>query len=65
MTERRFPPPWSVDDPDKKSQSCYIDDADRHALAYLYLEEEVGTSRGRRDSLNPADEDELVDCCGC
>ena len=36
MAERRFPPPWSVDDPDTKlGQTCYIvRDANGHALAY-------------------------------
>jgi hypothetical protein len=36
-TSRRFPPPWSVDDPDMKlGQYCYIvRDADGHALAYV------------------------------
>jgi hypothetical protein len=33
--ERRFPPSWSVDDPDKKlGQDCFIvRDANGHALA--------------------------------
>ena len=33
MPERRFPPPWSVDDPDKKlGQDCYVvRDANGHA----------------------------------
>jgi hypothetical protein len=40
---RRFPPPWSVDDPDMKlGQDCYIvRDASGHALAYVYFEEEA------------------------
>jgi hypothetical protein len=44
MTERRFPPPWSVDDPDMNlGQTCYIvRDADGHALAYVYFEDEPG-----------------------
>jgi hypothetical protein len=35
--ERRFPPPWSVDDPDAKlGQDCFIvRDANRRAIAYL------------------------------
>jgi hypothetical protein len=39
---RRFPPPWSVDDPDKKlGQDCFIvRDANDHALAYVYFEEQ-------------------------
>ena len=41
--ERRFPPPWSVDDPDKKLADCYIvRDANGHALAYVYFEDEPG-----------------------
>jgi hypothetical protein len=34
---RRFPPPWSVDDPDKKlGQDCYVvRDANGHPLAYV------------------------------
>ena len=41
---RRFPPPWSVDDPDTKlGQDCYIvRDATGHALAYVYFEDESG-----------------------
>jgi hypothetical protein len=41
---RRFPPPWSVDDPDPKlGHSCYIvRDANGHALAYVYFEDEPG-----------------------
>jgi hypothetical protein len=44
MTGRRFPPPWSVDDPDVKlGQDCYIGrDANGHALAYVYFEDEQG-----------------------
>jgi hypothetical protein len=41
---RRFPPPWSVDDPDTKlGQDCFIvRDANSHALAYVYFEDEPG-----------------------
>jgi len=41
---RRFPPPWSVDDPDKKlGQDCYVvRDANGHPLAYVYFEDEPG-----------------------
>jgi hypothetical protein len=45
MTEqRRFPPPWSVDDPDTKlGQDCFIiRDANRQALACVYFEDEPG-----------------------
>jgi hypothetical protein len=40
---RRFPPPWSVDDPDPKlDRQCFIvRDANGHALAYVSR-----TSRG-------------------
>jgi hypothetical protein len=40
---RRFPPPWSVEEPDPKlaRQWCYIvRDANGHALAYVYFEDE-------------------------
>ncbi len=38
IQSRRFPPPWSVDDPDMKlGQECYIvRDANGHALAYVF-----------------------------
>jgi hypothetical protein len=41
---RRFQPPWSIDDPDMKlGQDCYIvRDANGHALAYVYFEDEPG-----------------------
>ncbi len=41
---RRFPPPWSVDDLDVKlGQDCFIvRDANGHALAYVYFEDEPG-----------------------
>jgi hypothetical protein len=44
MTDRRFPPPWSVDDPETKlGQTCFIvRDANGHALAYVYFEDEPG-----------------------
>jgi hypothetical protein len=37
MRDLRFPPPWSVDDPDiKLGHDCFIvRDADGHAPAYL------------------------------
>ena len=35
---RRFPPLWSVDDPD----TCLCCDANGQALAYIYFEEEPG-----------------------
>jgi len=41
---RRFPPPWSVDDPDMKlGQDCYIvRDANGYPIAYVYFEDEPG-----------------------
>ena len=39
MAERRFPPPWSVDE----QEACFIvRDANGQALAYVYFEEEPG-----------------------
>jgi hypothetical protein len=42
MTTRRLPPPWSIDDPDVKlGQACFIvRDANGHALAYVYFNDE-------------------------
>jgi hypothetical protein len=42
---RRFPPPWSVDDPDMKlGQDCYIvRDGNGQALAYVYFEDKART----------------------
>jgi hypothetical protein len=42
MPERRFPPPWSVDE----QEACCIVRANRQALAYVYFEEERGTPGG-------------------
>ena len=44
MPVRRFPPRWSVDDPDVKlGQDCYIvRDANGYPLAYVYFEDEPG-----------------------
>ena len=44
MPQRRFPPPWSVEEPDPKlaRQWCYIvRDANGHALAYVYFKGEA------------------------
>jgi endo-1,4-beta-D-glucanase Y len=39
MPDRRFPPPWSVEE----RPACYIvNDANGRALAYVYYEEEPG-----------------------
>jgi hypothetical protein len=43
MGHRRFPPPWTVDDPEMKlGQDCFVRDANGHALACAYFEEEPG-----------------------
>jgi len=39
MADRRFPPPWSVEE----RPACFIiSDANGQALAYVYFEEEAG-----------------------
>jgi hypothetical protein len=48
MPERqRFPPPWSVEDPDPKlQQQCFIvNDANGQPLAFVYFENEPGGDR--------------------
>ena len=43
MPDRRFPPPWSVEETD----SCYIvRDANEQALAYVYFEGGAGAAGG-------------------
>ena len=44
MAPRRFPPPWSVEEPNSKlDRQCFIvRDAGGQALAYVYFEEEPG-----------------------
>jgi hypothetical protein len=44
MPERRFPPPWSVEEPDPKlDRRCFIvRDANGQALAYVYFEGGMG-----------------------
>jgi hypothetical protein len=55
MTARRFPPPWSVEEPDMKlGQKCFRD-ANRQALSYLYFEEEQGGRAARDLPATPAD----------
>jgi hypothetical protein len=41
MPQRRFPPPWSVDEADPElDRPCFIVcDANGHALAYVYFED--------------------------
>ena len=48
---RRFPPPWSVDDPDTKlGQDCFIvRDTNGQVLAYVYFEDELGRRGGLAD----------------
>ena len=51
MPERRFPPPWSVEETD----ACFIvRDANGQALAYVYFEQE----RGRRSAAKLLTRDE-------
>ena len=44
MPQRRFPPPWSVDEVDSKldKRSFIVRDANGQAQAYVYFEEEPG-----------------------
>jgi hypothetical protein len=44
MPERRFPPPWSVEEPDPKlDRQCFIiRDGNGQALTYVYFEDEPG-----------------------
>ena len=49
MTDRRFPPPWTLDEHDE----CFIvRDANGQALAYVYFEEEPG--HALQPSCSPA-----------
>jgi len=53
MTEprNRFPPPWTVDEPDKLDRRCFIvRDGNGQALAYVYFEGELG-ARGAANLL--------------
>ena len=50
--QRRFPPPWSIDD---KNDACFIvRDCNGQAVAYVYYEEEPG----RRSAANLMTRDE-------
>jgi hypothetical protein len=43
MADRRFPPPWTVEETD----ACFIvHDRNKQALAYVYFEEEQGAAIG-------------------
>ena len=46
MPSPRFPPPWTVEDPDPTlDRQCFIvRDANGQALAYVYCEDEPGRS---------------------
>jgi len=48
MPQRRFPPPWSVEETD----ACFIvRDKNGQALAYVYFEEEPGRSARRHTRM--------------
>jgi hypothetical protein len=51
---RRFPPPWSFEDPDPKlQQQCFIvRDGKGQALTYVYFEEEPGGDRPNKYGHN-------------
>jgi endo-1,4-beta-D-glucanase Y len=52
MSDRRFPPPWTVED---HNDACFIvKDRNGYALAYVYYEEEPG----RRSAANLMTKDE-------
>jgi hypothetical protein len=39
---RRFPPPWSVEEPENIDRRCFVvRDANGYALAYVYFEGEM------------------------
>jgi hypothetical protein len=51
ISSNRFPPPWSVEEPDPKLDRhwCYIvRDANGHALAYVYFEDEPQPAIGHQ-----------------
>ena len=52
MPERRFPPPWTVEE--YRGISYIVRDADKFAVAYVYFESESG----RRAAANLMTKDE-------
>jgi hypothetical protein len=51
MPQRRFPPPWSIDQLDE----CFIvRDADGQALGYFYFEEQQSPAIDKRLTLDDA-----------
>jgi hypothetical protein len=54
MSQRRFPPPWTIE---ALNDACFVvSDASGQKLGYVYFEEEPGPATGRRpryiDSIN-------------
>ena len=67
LPERRFPPPWSVEETD----ACFIvRDANVQALAYVYFEDELGRRAARNSSrattrgASPPTSRSCRSCCG-
>jgi hypothetical protein len=54
MPERRFPPPWAVEE--YRGISYIVRDANNFAMAYVYFESEPGS----REAANLMTKDELV-----
>jgi hypothetical protein len=52
MSDRRFPPPWTVED---HNDACFIvKDRNGYALAYVYYEEESGRRSAARGLVEEA-----------
>ena len=61
MAERRFPPPWSIDE---LNDACFIvRDSNGQQLAYVYFEEEPGRRR-RYQGRSAADRGEYRQAAG-